>query len=226
MSCFRLQISEEFWSIFLVFFFALGFFTAPTFAWPVDSYLELRYEHVRGQNTLSSCGTASLATLFSEFYGMETSEDKIIELVKPYLEKEIEKLKKGELPEGGVSMLDLQKVSTKLGVPAKGYKIPKRKMFSIMKKLKTPLLVHLEKPNRHFVLGVAVSSGRMILADPSWGLRSMNKRGFLDKWGGMTLAFSPHKENKQLSESVIRKIKKRVEQKDKTQAISRRFLWN
>jgi predicted double-glycine peptidase len=193
--------------------------------WPVDSYKELRYEHVRGQNTLSSCGPASLATLFVNFYGMETSEDKIIELVKPYLEKEMEKLKEGKLPEGGVSMLDLKKVNTELGVPAKGYEIPERKLFSILRKLKTPLLVHLEKPRRHFVLSVAVSSGQLILADPSWGVRRMGKVEFFDKWDGMVLAFSPSKEGKRLSAGVISKIKRQVGQKDKTQRISRRFLW-
>ena len=210
--------------LFVIIFVLALPFTAK--AWPVDSYQDIRYEHVRGQDTLSSCGPASLATLFVSFYGMETSEDQIIKLVKPYLEKEIEKLKEGELPEGGVSMLDLKKVSAELGVPSKGYKIPEKKMFSILKRLKTPLLVHLEKPRRHFVLSVAVFSGQIILADPSWGIRRISKEGFFDKWDGMVLAFSPRKEDKQLSDGVISKIKKQMEQKDRTQDISRRFLWN
>lgn len=219
------------WLSGVLIFSALTFITSflfsiSTYAWPVDSYQELRYEHVRGQNTLSSCGPASLATLFAEFYGMETGEKEITELVKPYLEKEIEKLKEGKLPEGGVSMLDLKKVSQELEIPARGYKIPKRKVFSIMRKLKTPLLVHLDKPEDHFVLGVAGFHGQIVLADPSWGIRSLGKKEFFNKWDGLILAFSPPTKYKNWAHRVIKKVRQRAKQRDRTQTLSRRFLWD
>lgn len=217
-----LQNHAEF---FLVAVISIVIPSISTFAWPVDSYQELRYDHVRGQNNLSTCGPASLATLFAEFYGMETGEEEIIELVKPYLEEEIEKLKEGDLPEGGVSMLDLKKVSQELGIPAKGYEIPKRKVFSIMRELKTPLLVHLVKPKEHFALGVTYFRGQIILADPSWGIRSMGRKEYFNKWDGLVLAFSPTEEYKDEARKAVNEVRQKIKLRDRTLALSRRFLW-
>ncbi|MFW6111906.1 MAG: C39 family peptidase, partial [Candidatus Bipolaricaulota bacterium] len=195
-------------------------------AWPVKSYHELRYEHVRGQNTSTSCGPASLATLFSEFYGEDITEQNIVELMKPYLEEEIEKLKEGKLPEGGVSMLDLKKVSEELGFPAKGYEVPKENLPSIMRKLRVPLLIHLEKPDEHFSLAVTEFNGQFFLADPTWGVRAIGKGELFDRWDGLILAFSPRNDRKRLAQEVIERIKKKVEDKHQTQRISREFLWD
>ncbi|MBS3788170.1 hypothetical protein KGY79_08270 [Candidatus Bipolaricaulota bacterium] len=174
---------------------------------------------------MSSCGPASLATLFAEFYGMETGEKEVIKLVKPYMEEEIEQLKEGNLPEGGVSMLDLKKVSQEFEIPAKGYEVPKQRIFSIMSKLKTPLLVHLDKPNDHFVLCVTGFRGQMVLADPSWGIHSMGRKEFFDKWDGLVLAFSPPAKYKNMSRRVIKEVSQRLKQRDRTKALARRFLW-
>ncbi|MBS3737226.1 hypothetical protein KGY72_08670, partial [Candidatus Bipolaricaulota bacterium] len=178
-----------------------------------------------GQNTLSSCGPASLATLFAEFYGMDTGEEEITELVKPYIQEEIEKLEEGKLPEGGVSMLDLKKVSQELEIPARGYEIPKEKVFSIISKLKTPLLVHLDKPVDHFVLSITDFRGQMVLADPSWGIRSMGRKEFFNKWDGLVLAFSPPREYKDRTLETLNEVRKKIKLRNRTQALSRRFLW-
>ncbi len=194
--------------------------------WPIKSYWEIRYKNVRGQNTLSSCGPASLATLFAEFYGMKTSEEEVIKLTKPYLEEEIEKLKEGDLPEGGVSMLDLKKVSRDLEIPAKGYEVPKRKVFSIMRKLATPLLIHLEKPENHFVLGVTDFRDQILLADPSWGIRSLGSKEFFNKWDGLVLAFSPPPEYRDKARKIINEVRQQARLRDRTQSLLRRFLWD
>jgi len=225
LSYFRLQISERSWIIFLIPVFVLGPFTASTLAWPVDSYKELRYEHVRGQNTLSSCGTAALATLFSEFYGTEVSEEEIIELIKPYLEEEIEQLKEGKLPEGGVSMLDLKKVSRELGVPTRGYRIPKEKILAVMNKLRAPLLVHLDKPEDHFVLSFTGRRRKLILADPSWGVRPISKEEFFSRWDGLVLAFAPDSNYVDRARKVVDEISDHVEQRNLTGSLSRSLAW-
>lgn len=213
-------------TVFFVVVSALVAIFFPSHAWPVKSYHELRYEHVRGQNTSTSCGPASLATLFSEFYGEDITEDKVVELIKPYLKEEIEKLKEGNLPEGGVSMLDLKKVSEELGFPAKGYEVPEENFPTIMRKLRIPLLIHLEKPEEHFSLTVTEFNGQFFLADPTWGVRAIGRGELLDRWDGLILAFSPGDSQKRRAREVVQKIEKMVEDRIQTQLISREFLWN
>ncbi len=195
-------------------------------AWPVKSYRELRYEHVRGQNTTGSCGPASLATLFSVFYGAKTTEEEIIELMKPYLADELEKLQEGELPEGGVSMLNLKQVSGKIGIPSKGYSIPKENFSTLLEKLKSPLLIHLENPDEHFVLAVGNLPAGVVLADPSWGIRIMAKEDLFTKWDGLVLAFATPDRYRDNSVNVTHLVKKRLKARDKIQDLSLEFLWS
>jgi|GEM_PF-2228895 len=193
-------------------------------AWPVKTYKELRYKHVRKQNTLSSCGPSSLATLFSEFYGMEVSEDEIIELVKPYLDEEIEKLKEGEVPEGGVSMLDLKRVSKEIGIPARGYEIPGEKLLGIMRKIESPLLIYLEEPEDHFVLSMVGGQNRVILADPTLGIRPMGLESLFDKWKGLVLAFSPGEGYGKRAHKITEEMQQNLKSRSLTQNLAREFL--
>lgn len=197
-----------------------------TVAWPVKSYRDLRYKHVQIQNTFSSCGPASLATLMSDFYGEETPEEDVVEMTKPYLDEEIEKLEEGEVPEGGVSMLDLKKVSKELGVPAKGYEIPEENLLGIMNELKSPLLIYLERPEEHFVLTAGGHKGKVILADPTLGIRSIGQQDLFEKWDGLMLAFSPAKEYRERAQTVIREIEDRAGERSRTQSFAREFLWD
>ncbi|MBS3764980.1 hypothetical protein KGY71_00515 [Candidatus Bipolaricaulota bacterium] len=204
----------------------MSIFSLPVYSWPVDSYRDLRYKHVQIQNTFSSCGPASLATLMSDFYGEETPEEDVVEMIKPYLDEEIEKLEEGEVPEGGVSMLDLKKVSKELGIPTRGYEIPEENLMGIMEKLKTPLLVYLERPEEHFVLTVGGHRGKVILADPTLGIRAVDQKNLFEKWDGLILAFSPDKEYRERAQAVIRAIEKRAGQRSRTQSFAREFLWD
>jgi predicted double-glycine peptidase len=208
--------------LLICFLLTLSHFSAQ--AWPVKSYNELRYQYVRKQNTLSSCGPSSLATLFSEFYGINVSEDEIIELIKPYLDEEIEKLKEGEVPEGGVSMLDLKRVSKEIGIPARGYEIPREKLLGIMRKIKSPLLIYLEEPEDHFVLSIAGVQGRVLLADPTLGTRPMGLESLFDKWKGLVLAFSPGEEYGNRAHKITKELRQNLESRSLTENLAREFL--
>jgi predicted double-glycine peptidase len=156
---------------------------------------------------------------------MEVREEEIIELIRPYLEEEIEQLKEGKLPEGGVSMLDLKKVSRELGVPTRGYRIPKEKIFPIMNKLRAPLLVHLDEPEDHFVLSFTGRRRKLILADPSWGIRPIAKDEFFTRWDGLVLAFAPDSNYVDRARKVVDEISDRVEQRNLTGSLSRSLAW-
>ncbi len=211
-------------SIILFVCFLLTISHSSVQAWPVESYIELDYKYVRKQNTLSSCGPSSLATLFSEFYGMNVSEEEIIELIKPYLDEEIEKLKEGEVPEGGVSMLDLKRVSKEIGIPARGYEIPREKLLGITRKIKSPLLIYLEEPEDHFVLSIAGGQDRVILADPTLGTRPMGLESLFDKWKGLVLAFSPGEEYGKRAHKITEEMQQNLKSRSLTQNLAREFL--
>ena len=196
------------------------------YCWPVKSYQELRYRFVKGQKSTSSCGTASLATLLSDFYGMEIEENKIIDLILPYLEEEKEKLKKGEIPEGGVSMLDIKKVSEKLGIPAKGYKLPKKSFISLLERLKSPVIIHLSKPNEHFVLAIDSIGKQVIIGDPSWGIRLFSRKELSKKWEGLMLAFAVSNSHTEKASTVIRSLKNQLICRRKLQEFALNFFWN
>lgn len=199
-------------------------FVSPAYTWPVESYRNLRYKHVQIQNTLSSCGPASLATLMINFYGKRKTEEDIVEMIKPYLDENLKKLEGGELPEGGVSMFDLKKVSRKLGIPTRGYEIPEENLLSIMDDLKTPLLIYLKQPAEHFALAVGGYKGKVIMADPSLGIRILAQNDLYDKWDGLILAFSPNRDYKNQAYSVIKDIKHKVKERNRTKSLAREFL--
>ena len=195
-----------------------------TRAWPVKSYRDLRYKHITVQNTLSSCGPASLATLFGEFYGKKIKEEEIVKLIKPYLDEEIEKLKEGEVPEGGVSMLDLKRVSKEIGIPARGYEIPGEKLLGIMRKIESPLLIYLEEPEDHFVLSMVGGQNRVILADPTLGIRPMGLESLFDKWKGLVLAFSPGEGYGKRAHKITEEMQQNLKSRSLTQNLAREFL--
>ena len=206
--------------------FLIIFINNSCYCWPVKSYQELRYRFVKGQKSTNSCGTASLATLFSDFYGMEIEENKIIDLILPYLEEEKERLKKGEIPEGGVSMLDIKKVSEKLGISAKGYQLPKESFISLLKRLKSPVIIHLSKPNEHFVLAIDSIAKQVIVGDPSWGIRLFSRKELTKKWEGLMLAFAVSNSHTEKASTVISSLKNKLICRRKLQDFALNFFWN
>ncbi len=196
-------------------------------AWPVTSYKELRYEYVNGQNTTGSCGPASLATLFSGFYGEEVSEEEVIEIMKPFFEDEIEDLEEGkQVPEGGVSMLDLKRASNQLGVPARGYDIPKGKLVEVIDILNSPVLLHLDDPDEHFVLAVGSFSSRVLLADPTWGLYLIGEERLFDRWDGLILAFAPGEPSAiKNAGDIVNQVTEIAAVKEISQLLTVEFLW-
>ncbi|MFP4588853.1 MAG: C39 family peptidase [Candidatus Bipolaricaulota bacterium] len=194
------------------------------YAWPVESFKELRNRHVKRQDTTASCGPASLATILSHFYGRSTTEQEIVELLTPYLEEKLDGEEDGEIAEEGVSMLDLKKVSTDLGIPARGYRIPKGELQSIMGKLHSPLLVRLKRPSEHFALTVTWVAEQAVLADPAWGIRAMSEGELFEKWGGLILALSPDPASRARADKTIQEIEKMMRERIRTLKFSKLLL--
>lgn len=213
------------WFLVLTYF---GIFTSSVslYAWPVTPYRELRYEYVNGQNTTGSCGPASLATLFTSFYGKEISEEEIIAIMKPFFEEELAaQEEEREIPEGGVSMLDLKMTSLGLGVPARGYEIPREKLGEVIEVLSSPVLLHLDNPDEHFVLAVGDIASKVLLADPTWGLYLIGLERLYERWDGLILAFAPGKAFVGNAGRVTDEITLLAAERIASQRLSMEFLW-
>lgn len=177
--------------------------------WPVTSYRELRYEGVDQQENLHSCGPAALATVFSAFFGVEVSENEFAK----------------EIPENGVSMLDLKQASIKKGILAKGYEIPKGNLGTILRELSLPVLIHLDTPDDHFAVAVTQVGQRIALADPSWGMRVISLVELCRSWDGLILAFAPNQRSVDRARITILQIQKKIVEQTKTLRLSKIFLW-
>ncbi len=209
--------------------FLAGIITATfwlsTNGWPVISYRELRYENVDRQEDFYSCGPAALATIFSDFFGVQVSENEFANFISHYSRQDPDNKSTKEIPENGVSMLDLKQASIKKGIPAKGYEIPKGNLGTILHELSLPVLIHLDTPDEHFVVAVTQVGQRIVLADPSWGMRVISLAELCRCWDGLVLAFAPNQRSADRVKVVIRQIQGKIVEGMKTLQLSKIFLW-
>ncbi len=145
-----------------------------------QTWRELKRQRVEMQDLDYSCGAAALATLLREFYGVETSEVRVLQRMQK---------------QTAASLADLAKVADIYGFRAVGYWLP----LSDLLKLKIPALVHLVyRSEGHFsvVQGIR-TDGLVALADPSWGNQKLLPHQFEELWdtdgtgGGKVLLIIP-----------------------------------
>lgn len=154
---------------------------------PIRSYRELRYTGVVGQTTWYTCGPAVLATLLKHYYHMDTSEEEMLFLATGSRETKEEKDKAGHDEEDGViegvSMLELKKALEKKGIDSKGFRVTLDQLVDYFHRGGLPLVLHVTKPRLHYVLGVGMLPGGVVLADPSFGTRFVSLRTLMKDKG-------------------------------------------
>lgn len=139
---------------------------------------ELRDQYVVKQERDYSCGSAALATLLIYYYGQDTSEKEVLEMLLAPLSEEQKKQKY----QRGFSLLDLKRVALEKGFRAAGFRLTIRDLA----RLKAPVLVYVEPLGyKHFAVVRGVDRGRVFLADPSRGNMRMGVSQFLQEWSGI-----------------------------------------
>lgn len=143
----------------------------------VRSLLEIRHENVVIQKWDLSCGAAALATLLKYQHGEEVSEKEIAIA----LMKRAEYIKDPQLVQRreGFSLLDLKRHVDGRGFIGNGFgKLQMRDIIA-----KAPLIVPITTNGyNHFVVFRGVHNGRVLLADPAWGNRTMRVEEFMEHW--------------------------------------------
>ncbi len=159
-------------------------FASSTLAVPITPYRTLRYEGVIGQTSYYTCGPAAVATLLTYYYDRPTTEAEILELSETAMEGS------GKNPEErGITALALIQALADRGIQARGMRLTLTSLAEYFGNGGLPVVLHVTKPQMHYVLAVGMVGDWIILADPSWGRRIqpldalVNEQGF----SGVTL---------------------------------------
>lgn len=144
---------------------------------PVISLLEIRRAHVTIQKWDLSCGAAALTTILKYQHGVQVTE----KMVAASLMRRPEYIDHPELIQirEGFSLLDLKR-----DVDARGYKgIGYGRMELADVLARAPMIVPIQTNGyNHFVIVRGMRNGRVLLADPAWGNRTVAAAQFVDSW--------------------------------------------
>lgn len=160
------------------------FLLSPAHAREVQSYRDLRYTGVVGQTSDYTCGPAALATLLTHYYGTPVSEAHFTELATEDMAK------RGKQVLSGLTMLSLKNALATEGISAEGYKIGVPELRALTSG-GLPVLVNVQYPKGHYYLVIDMDDENVLLADPSWGMRSQSIQQFLHAWNGVVLVPQP-----------------------------------
>ncbi|MGH8615576.1 MAG: C39 family peptidase [Gammaproteobacteria bacterium] len=153
---------------------------------------ELRDLYVVKQQLDYSCGAAALATLMVYYYGENTSEKEILDLLDTRLATmtEEERARKKRI---GFSLLDLKVVAQQKGFRAAGFKLTVDQLPQLL----APVIVYVEPFGyHHFAVLRGVAGDRVYLADPGRGNLRMSIERFLDEWAGLVFVLGKVGEEK------------------------------
>lgn len=144
---------------------------------PVESLLEQRHRNVVIQNWDLSCGAAALATLLRYQHGDPVDEREIaIGLMnRPEYVANPQLVQIRE----GFSLLDLKRYVEKRGYKGSGF--GRMTIESLVERAPVMVPVNTHGYN-HFVVFRGILGNRVLLADPSWGSRTMTISRFEHAW--------------------------------------------
>lgn len=129
----------------------------------LEDYRSLRYGGVIGQTDWYTCGPAAAATLLQHYVGIPATETEMLELAVQVMAAA------GEDPQDGISALALVRALERKGVPARGYRLDLAALKTYFQQGGLPVIVHVTRPEPHYVVAVGSVGPWVLLADPSWG---------------------------------------------------------
>ncbi|MDN2661673.1 MULTISPECIES: C39 family peptidase [Neptunomonas] len=131
---------------------------------PIKSWKSLRDERLVKQNLDYSCGSASIATILSEFYGYPITEAEVLDLIGK---------------QDKASFSDMSKALKEIGFKGVGYAAS----YEQLTKLKIPVIVYLSyRKDDHFSVLRGIDVNTVWLADSSLGNRTYSDSQFKEMW--------------------------------------------
>lgn len=151
----------------------------------VKNYRDLRFDSVIGQTSDFTCGPAAIATLLTSYYGQPVSEQSVTERSVADMQT------RGKAVTEGLTLLSLKNVLNDEAVPGNGYKLTLEQLRGVLSQ-GLPVVANVVYPKGHYYLVLAVDDQNVLLADPSWGVRSQPLVNFLNAWNGVVLLPQPN----------------------------------
>lgn len=157
------------------------------------TFRDARYDGVVQQTDWSTCGPAAVATLLSYYYGLAVGEDDALRVSLAVTEA------LGLHPTGGISALALVRTMDAFGVETVGYQLTVEAVADYFRRGGLPVILHVTRPQDHYVVAVGMVGDYALIADPSWGRRIEQWTQFAsDKnFSGVTLVPLPTEEQAQ-----------------------------
>ncbi len=163
---------------------------------PVQSWKRLRDARIVKQDLDFSCGAASLATLLNSYYGLNVTEEAILQAMD-----------KGD---GRASFEDMARALARFGFKAQGLAASYQQLV----RLRMPVIVYVKhRKDDHFSVLRGIDAETVWLADPSLGNRTFSRSQFLEMWqtrqdkddelGGKFLAVLPLAQPIEVSEDFF-----------------------
>ncbi|WP_144012309.1 cysteine peptidase family C39 domain-containing protein [Deinococcus sp. LM3] len=147
-------------------------------------YRTLRYASVVGQTSDFTCGPAALATLLTHYYGRPVAEQTLTERSVADMQA------RGKEVVEGITLLSLRNALGSESISSAGYKLTLEQLRVVLAQ-GLPVVANVVYPKGHYYLVLAVDDQNVLLADPSWGVRSQPIRNFLNAWNGVVLIPEP-----------------------------------
>lgn len=149
----------------------------------VMTYRDIPFRTVVRQEYDFSCGSAALATLLTFHYGKPRSEAEIFQAMYGVGDQE-------RIQKQGFSLLEMKLYLDQQGYVSDGFKLT----FDRLAQLDTPAIAMIEtKGYRHFVVLKGIDGDRILIGDPTRGLKTYHRAEFEAVWNGIAFVIRDHR---------------------------------
>lgn len=141
----------------------------------IKSLAEMRFHNVIRQQSDFSCGSAALATLLTHHYDQPTDEKNVLKAMyetgnQPMIRK------------SGFSLMDMKKYLQSRGLTSNGYRVS----LDRIRQVGIPVIALVNNHGyMHFVVIKGATDQHVLLGDPSFGLKVMERSEFEKTWNGI-----------------------------------------
>jgi uncharacterized protein len=141
----------------------------------VKSFQELRFSSTVHQERDYSCGSAALATLLTYSYDLPMTENAILTDMIAHGDKQ-------RIKKYGFSLLDMKEYLKRHGLAAGGFRAPLSKLAEVG----IPAIALIDhRGYKHFVVIRGIKNDRVLLSDPSLGVRTVSVQQLEREWNGI-----------------------------------------
>lgn len=149
----------------------------------VMTYRDIPFRTVVRQEYDYSCGSAALATLLTYHYGKARSEAEIFQAMYAVGDQ-------ARIQKQGFSLLEMKLYLDQQGYTSDGFKLT----YDRLGQLNTPAIAMIEtKGYRHFVVVKGIDGDRILIGDPTHGLKTYTRTEFERVWNGVAFVIRDHR---------------------------------